>query len=384
MKFKIFLLVIIVAATIFGAAHYLFIDVSKNAAVTTLKESVSRATSLYKYINKANTLEKIRKGETISQKKELVDAFDEELYKSAPEEVFEKLQVELNIINKFYDQSDLLFITDKNGIVVSQNLEETLKAFSFKNNPLINSALNGKSDEDIFKIGTKIYRVTSVPFYKNREIIGTFSSANVIDSEMAKQDAMILSAETNDDTKKVPFFFAIFDKDTLLGSNTNSTIHDAIKRHLRDNPKIIEEAMKDAERKKALEFFLNGEHFFANVTVHPQMSGEKDVAYMILGSIDSVEQPIESKRNTFILIVAIALLIGLILSFVLEEIFMAPINKFMEGMIEIINGNKKFRFNNEVEGLEGNLNQNANYMISVLLGEKIPENSSMKDEKGDD
>ena len=47
--------------------------------------------------------------------------------------------------------------------------------------------------------------------------------------------------------------------------------------------------------------------------------------------------------------------------------------------ISIINGNVKYRFNNETTGIEGNLNQNANMMIATLLGEKIADKEKDND-----
>jgi len=135
--------------------------------------------------------------------------------------------------------------------------------------------------------------------------------------------------------------------------------------------KDIIDFRNDREKKKSLSFRLSGELYNASVALHSQRFGDSKLGYIILGSKDSVLLNIKAEQNKFIFIVLLVTILAIMISYFLVESFLTPINKFMEGMVEIINGNKKFRFNNDAEGIEGNLNQNANYMISVLLGEKI-------------
>lgn len=45
-------------------------------------------------------------------------------------------------------------------------------------------------------------------------------------------------------------------------------------------------------------------------------------------------------------------------------------------MIEIIHGNRTFRFSNEAEGVEEQLNQNANMMIAALLNERTADDKN--------
>ncbi len=373
MKFKVFFIVLLASAAIFLATNHLFIGQTEKTTRQSLKESVGRATSLYKHINRANTLEKIRKAEKLSTRKELLEAFDVEKYRETPEDVSDNVQVELNIINKLYDRSDIIFVTDAEGSVVARNLEDTMKAFNFGENTLIKNALSGRSDEDILKILGKPYKVVTVPLRKDSKIIGTISVANNIDSEMAKTDFSTLTAETNGERNRLPLYFAFLGKKKLLGSNAPTELHEGLKRYIERSSGVIEGAFNESERVQAFEMNINGETFYANLAVHPQIGSEKEVAFLILSSVDMALAPIVGAKNNFTLFVAIVLLLGFIGAYFIEESFLAPINRFMEGMIEIINGNKKFRFDNEADGIEGNLNQNANYMISVLLGEKIPE-----------
>jgi len=374
MKFKIFLLSFSTIALIFLATHYFFVIDTKQNLVMTLKDNVSRATSLYKHINRADSFARINKAVELANKKELLDAIDLE-DKENYEEIAEKIQVELNIINRFQDTSDIIFVTDIDGYVIARNLDDTLKGMIFKDKILIKSAIAGSAGEDVFKIMGKLHRVISVPIKKDCKVIGTISFANQIDSEMAKIDFRTLAEETSEEKQKTPLYFAFLDlkNKEFLGSNMPPDFHTSLKAQLNSNQNFSQDVIKDdAERKFAFNMVLAGEKFYANVSAHPQLNQMKRVHYIILSSVDNVTRPLKSKKNNFLFFTALIIVLSFIIAFVLEESFMAPVNKFMEGMLEIINGNKKYRFSNDTEGLEGSLNQNANYMISVLLGEKEP------------
>jgi len=373
MKAKLILLSVISIALVFGAAYHLLVNQTKRQLIETLEDSVSRATSLYKYINAAETLDRIRNAEEIAARKELLDVLDPAAMVANPVEAGQKIQVELNVINKFSDNSDVLFITDTEGAVVAKNLDDTLKGVSFKENLLVSNAISGRSDENIFEILGKRMKVVSVPIRKNGVIIGTFNSANIIDSEMAKGDFSNLTEETNEEKGNNPLLFAFAEKQKVLGSTMPPELHEALKKYIESKPEIIEKALKEEERKHAFTAVLNGERFYANIAVHEHLGQEKYVCYMFMSSIDRGLEPLYNSRNNFIWIVIIVLIISIIFGIVIEEQSQAPISRFTEGMIEIIHGNRKFRFSNEAEGVEGQLNQNANMMIAALLGERIPD-----------
>ncbi len=373
MKAKIILLSLVSIALVFGAAYHLLVNQTKRQIVETLEDSVSRATSLYKYISAAETLDRIRNAEEIAARKEMLDVFDPAAYVANPVEAAQKIQVELNVINKFSDNSDVLFITDTAGTVLAKNLDDTLKGVSFKENLLVSNAISGRSDEDIFEILGKRMKVVSVPIRKDGRIIGTFNSANIIDSQMAKDDFSNLTEETNEEKGSNPLMFAFVEKQKVLGSTMPPELHEALKRYMEGKPEIVENAIKESERKHEFRTALNGEKFYANIAVHEHLGQEKQVCYLFISSVDKGLQSLSASRNNFIWITIIVLILAVILGIVIEEQSQVPISRFTEGMIEIIHGNRKFRFSNEAEGVEGQLNQNANMMIAALLGERVPD-----------
>jgi len=253
MRAKLYLLILSVAGAIFLSGH-MFIEDTKATIATGLEDSISRATSLYKHINRANALTRIRKAESIAKKKELLKALDLEKYEQNPDLVAENVQIELNIINRYQDPSDIIFVTDFNGIVVARNLDDDLRDTSFEKNPLISSALKGTSDEDLFVLAGRLCRVTSVPIQQDDLIIGTISFANYIDSEMAKKEFGVLDEETKGERDKTSLYFAYLSLEPvrLLGSNLPSTVHSTLKENISAIKKDIIDFRNDREKKKSL------------------------------------------------------------------------------------------------------------------------------------
>jgi hypothetical protein len=397
MKLKIFLAIFLGVLGVFFTAEYLLFSYSQKETVATVKKEVSRATSLYKYINKAETLSKINEASELASRQTLIDAIDFNNWKKLKEElksnsedttvktsikkIQDSVQIELDIINKLYDKSDMIFIVDSDGDVISKNLDGILDGKNFLNKILIQSALKGRNGEDVFKILGKVYKVVAVPIRNDQNfIIGAYCSANIVDSEMAKDDAGKLYEETVDASSTNRFYFAfIGENNKLYGSNLSPEKHETLRKYIETHSiaKLINK--KDKTRKTSSYITLNGEKFFADIAVHPSLDGDSDVYYMILSSVDKSLQPLKARNTNFIFFTIFILILGFIIAFVFDESFNKPINNFMEGMLEIINGNTSYKFDNEADGIEGSLNQNANYMISVLLGEKNQEDVQNKE-----
>jgi len=382
MKAKIILLAVCSLALMFVAAYQMLVKPAESQLIDTVEDGVSRATALYKYINAAETLGRIRDAEEIAGRKELLDVFDPAAYASDPKETAQRVQVELNVINKFTDNSDVLFVTNVEGRVIARNLDNTMNGTNFKENLLINNAISGRSDEDIFEILGKRMKVVSVPVRKNGQIIGTYNSANIVDSEMAKSDFSNITEETNEEKGASALAFAFVETGKVLGSTLPPDLHEALKKFIEANPELVGKALTEEERKHAFTATLAGERFYANIAVHEHLGQEKQVCYVFLSSISKALLPLQTSRNNFIWFTLILIILGIIIALVIEEQAQAPISRFTEGMIEVIHGNRSFRFSNEAEGVEGQLNQNANMMIATLLGERIPDEKQVGEKLG--
>ena len=271
-----------------------------------------------------------------------------------------------------YDKNDAIFVVDIYGNVVAKNLDGIFRGKNLAGKLLISSALKGSSNRDIIQMLGKTYRVTAAPMKKDGKIVGAYCSADIVNSETAKEVMASLSEEASLN-KTTKLFFGFFTKNALLGSTMPTELHEKFKKYIRTHPSIIEQVDQETGKVHQIRISLMGENFYASVTRHPSLSDTNDMFYVTLTSIDELLEPVVSRYGTLILIAVLLVLAGLISAIIIDEQFNKPINKFMENMLEIINGNTEYRFDNDAKGLENNLNQNANMMIATLLGEKVPE-----------
>ncbi len=393
MKTKIFIPFFVSIIILFVAVYFLMILPKYKESEKNVKSKVSLMTKFYKYRNDSDKLKNIRDAKEMARKKELVNAFDAEKWREVrfslqdedessedvPEEelkeikkkIHDSVQVELNVINKLYDDSDAIFITDIDGVVVAKNLDGTLSDLDIGDKLLIKAALNGLGDQDVIKLLDKYYKVVSVPLVKDGEIVGTYCSANIMDTEMVKKSFM-----KEEELSDPPVFFAFLDKKRLLGSTMPSGLHRNFDKYIQKNSTIFNEVKDDEHKIHTYPLNIEGENFFISISTHPRLSEKKDMFYMGIVSLDKMTAPIDQDFYALIVITVLLIISGIVAAFILEYNFYNPINHFVENMIEIINGNTEYRFDNEADGVEGMLNQNANYMISVLLGEKTPEEIS--------
>ncbi|HPG36680.1 MAG TPA: hypothetical protein PLG63_10135, partial [bacterium] len=205
--------------------------------------------------------------------------------------------------------------------------------------------------------------------------IGAYCSADNVNSETAKEASTSLYNESlfKDNSR---FYFGFFDKQSLLGSTLPTELHESFKKFIADNQELIKKIDTEGSKHDIM-IELKNEQFFSSISRHPSLSETNDMFYIALVSKDKLLDPVQARHGTFGLISFFMILVSFIFSFIIDEQFNKPINKFMENMLEIINGNTKFRFSNDAEGVEGNLNQNANMMIATLLGEKSPDKEKL-------
>ncbi|HQO90840.1 MAG TPA: hypothetical protein PLX56_00800 [bacterium] len=393
MKLKIFLLTLVLTGIMYLAADYLFLRYTRANFIESAKNSVSQSVSLYQYIHRADSFASIKNVELHAKKPELVAAFDFEKWdaviqqspkdfsklseesKKIVKNIEQNVQVELNVINKMYDSNDALFVVDRHGNVVAKNLDGIFRNKNLAEELLIKTVLQGFSDTDVIKILDKTYLVTAAPIEKNGHIIGAYCSADNVNSETAKEASTSLYNESlfKDNSR---FYFGFFDKQSLLGSTLSTELHESFKKFIADNQELIKKIDTEGSKHDIM-IELKNEQFFSSISRHPSLSETNDMFYIALVSKDKLLDPVQARHGTFGLISFFMILVSFIFSFIIDEQFNKPINKFMENMLEIINGNTKFRFSNDAEGVEGNLNQNANMMIATLLGEKSPDKEKL-------
>ncbi len=404
MKIKLFLTTIILTVLLYIATTYFFVNYTRGNLVESAKNAVSQSVSVYSRISEADKFDKIHKVESIAKNAKLIEALDPAKWAVVSEEVLsafaqdaldnegkekgdgkrgelspdakafvDKIETEMNVINQIYDYSDTIFVADTNGNIIAKNLDGIFKGVNIANEKLFQAVSRGTANRDIMKIKGKTYLVSAAPMFEKENIIGIYFSADNIDSEAAKNAVANLYDESIFGNQQSKFYFGFFDKSSLLGSTLPTQLHESFKKFIKGNQELIAKIDEENSKRHDMEIVLNGETFFASVARHPSLSDNEDLFYLALISKDKLLEPLSSKCGTFTIVAVFLLVISLVLLYIFDEQNGRPVNKFMEGMLEIINGNVRFRFNNDAKGVEGNLNQNANMMIATILGERMPD-----------
>ncbi|MCK5808469.1 hypothetical protein KAH37_05765 [bacterium] len=390
MKLKIFLVALISIVILMIVGQKLFVDHSTKQMVTTMQERVTLESALFSHFVQLDANQNINITEDFARDSNFIKAFDAVAWnanralptdtpemaqtkKAEQKKIYNNIQVELNTINKLYDKSDILFLTDLSGNIIVKNLDGAFSGVSLASDPIIKTALKGQGNVDVLKIKGKNYIVTAVPF-KNAEgiIIGAYCSGDEINSTMIKEYSTHLDVGSQLHSTLTPIFFAIIEKETLLGSNLPPEYHTALRQALPSHAAEIQVAIKDA-RSYPLTVTLKDEQLYTVISTSKQLKGNKNIVLLTLSSSDKILDSLEARQHTFLIIALLIAVFAFIFSFLIDESVQKPITRFTEGMLEIINGNTRYRFNNDVTGLEEMLNQNANMMISVLQKEKTPE-----------
>ena len=405
MKIKLFLVTIILTALLYIATNYFFVNYTSSNLVESAKNAVSQSVSIYSRISEADKFDKIHKVESIAKNAKLIEALDSAKWEEVSEEVLssfaaealeregkakeneikrtelspnaqafvDKIETEMNVINQIYDYSDTIFVSDTKGNIIAKNLDGIFKGVNLSNEKLFQAVLRGTANRDVLKIKGKTYLVSAAPIFDKGNIIGIYFSAENIDSEAAKHAVANLYDESIFGNQQSKFYFGFFDKASLLGSTLPTQLHESFKKFIKGNQDLITKIDEENSKRHDMEIVLNGETFFASIARHPSLSENNDLFYLTLVSKNKLLEPLSTKRGTFTIVAIFLLVISLVLLYIFDEQNGRPVNKFMEGMLEIINGNVKFRFNNDAKGVEGNLNQNANMMIATILGERMPD-----------
>ena len=404
MKIKLFLVTIILTALLYIATNYFFVNYTYDTLIESAKNAVSQSVSIYSRISEADKFDKIHKVESIAKNAKLIEALDHAKWEEVSDEVLsafaadalehegkakgdvkrselspnakafvDRIETEMNVINQIYDYSDTIFVTDTKGNIVAKNLDGIFKGVNIANEKLFQVVLRGTANRDVMKIKGKTYLISAAPIIDKGTIIGIYFSADNIDSEAAKNAVANLYDESIFGNQQSKFYFGFFDKSSLLGSTLPTQLHESFRKFIKGNQDLIAKIDEENSKRHDMEIVLNGETFFASVSRHPSMSDNEDLFYLTLVSKNKLLEPLSAKRGTFTIFAVFFLIISLVFLYIFDEQNGRPVNKFMEGMLEIINGNLRFRFNNDAKGVEGNLNQNANMMIATILGERMPD-----------
>lgn len=387
MKLKLFVLTFILTAVIFFTADCFFVEQLKENAVSTATKSISQSVLVYNQIAEYGKFTKVRRTETNAKSVKLLEAFNPAKWEAVSANVLDSftngvqmnpeaqnfinnLETELNVMYELFDDGNTVFVADKKGNIVAKDNDGLFRGINLGDEMLFENALNGRSNRDIVRIKDKTYLVAAAPMISNGEVIGVYFSADVMDTNSARTSNTALFSDA---IYGGQYKFALFDHTTVLGSTLPTSLHEELKNFITTIPALTDAIEEDNKPYDSTEIEFKDGTYLVSIARYPSLSGKKPYFYAVMVSKDELLAPIEAKHRTFILIVCLALFATFVCIYIFDEINSKPITRFMEGMLEIINGNTRYRFNNDAKGVEANLNQNANMMLAAVRGEQIQE-----------
>ena len=225
--------------------------------------------------------------------------------------------------------SDLLVLTDRHGkslvqLVLGQRLEGDVAG-----RPSVQQALRSISSTDVWSLGERVFRVSSVPLLVDREVVGTLTLGFAITGdELARLKQWTNNSEIalTNDRNVVLSTISFSDHEGLMGSITSSGI-------------LAEPASRDSASifrlKTANDVFL-GTAFQLN----KQESTAPPIKYLIIKSTDrELSRSLNPILGTFGLISLIFLALTTLIGHAISVGMTRPINALVQGTTEVSKGN---------------------------------------------
>ncbi|MGA3244064.1 MAG: ATP-binding protein [Bacteroidota bacterium] len=225
--------------------------------------------------------------------------------------------------------SDLLVLTDRHGkslvqLVFGQRLEGDVAGRAS-----VQQALRSISSADVWSLGEKVFRVSSVPLLVDREVVGTLTLGFAITGdELARLKQWTNNSEIvlTNDRNVVLSTISFSDHEGLMGSITSSGI-------------LAEPASRNSESiyklKTANDVFL-GTAFQLN----KQESTALPIKYLIIKSTDrELSRSLNPILGTFGLISLIFLALTTLIGHAISVGMTRPINALVQGTTEVSKGN---------------------------------------------
>jgi hypothetical protein len=285
----------------------------------------------------------------------------------------------------------LVFITDRNGVVIARNTtpnacpagknvsgaikvveraldgEATYSLWSVENSPLGTSAV--KDDKYCALMNSGLLEMAAAPIWVGDDVAG----ALVIGFEVSNGVAKIKK-------EKLGLDVAVLVADSIYSSSFKT---DTARQNLDQQLKNVASdkvtgALDSGHPSKVFALDIEGANYLAMVL--PSMNSEKKdrIANVIMGSVDDASD----HRKCLVLVLAflgIAAVLVIVIGMLLGKHFLKPVVQIEEGLLKVINGEFEYRL--DVKSTEvGGLGYRINQLISVLTGEDEEEENGSENE----
>ena len=286
---------------------------------------------------------------------------------------------------------ELVFITDRNGVVIARNTtpnacpagrnvsgainvveraldgEATYALWSVENSPLGKTA--AKDDKYCALMNSGLLEMAAAPIWVGDDVAG----ALVIGFEVSNGVAKIKK-------EKLGLDVAVLVENSIYSSSFKTdTARQSLDQQLKNvASEKVTGALDSGHPSKVFALDIEGENYLAMVL--PSMNSEKkdQIANVIMGSVDDASD----HRKCLVLVLVflgIAAVVVIVIGMLLGKHFLRPVVEIEEGLLKVINGEFEYRF--DVKSTElGGLSYRINQLISVLTGEEEEEENGSQNE----
>ena len=277
---------------------------------------------------------------------------------------------------------ELVIITEHNGVAIARNtspgacpagkniaksLPEVAKALDGQARRFIWSVTKspfapGKADADACEMmGGSLLDAVIAPIWRGDEVVGSFLVGFDLSKGLAQEDA-----------ERIGLDVAYMEGSDVYSSSLKTDVErkelgEQIKGPLADE---VKKALAGRKATGIVSFSTSMSNYFGIVAPLPGVQ-ESSINYMLFASIDDARKPLDGFSVIFILMCIAAILV-IITGWILGNHFINPVVQIEEGLLRVINGDFKYRF--EVRSAEvGGLCYRINQLIGVLTGEEEEE-----------
>jgi hypothetical protein len=275
---------------------------------------------------------------------------------------------------------DLVFLTDRNGVVLARNTTPTAcptgKNVS-ETITVVGNALQGgpayslwSPDDKAFGknavadatkcplMNTGLLEMAAAPVWVDDEIAGVFVAGFEVSNGVAHEKKRLLGFDVAVSTRG----------ETYSSSLSDETARQALETQLKGVSDKMKTSIATGKPSEIVDLDVEGEDYLAVIAPAANADPKDEIAYVIMGSINDSDF-FSGSLIVLLIITIVAAILVLVIGFALAAHFMRPIMAIEEGLLKIINGEYEHRF--DVKSAEvGGLGFRINQLIGVLTGEE--------------
>lgn len=284
-------------------------------------------------------------------------------------------------LEKTGKRPELIFLTDRNGVVIARNITSNACPAGKKTSkiiPVVSRALDGKASYSIWSIDDSPFSSTKPdPAYcqlMNTGLLELAAAPVWFEDDIA--GALVIGFEISNGTAKkkskaMDLDVAILKRDDVYSSSfaTEKERHGLGEQLKQDFvAKKITEAVSSGKNSDIFELTVQKKPYLTKVVPFGNADKKDRVVTLLMGSVEDATSDLSS-LNAIPALMIVALLIVFIAGVVLTNHFLRPVMAIEEGLLKVINGEYQYRF--EVQSAEvGGLSYRINQLIGVLTGEE--------------